>query len=137
MQKTMTSREQIIGLVNQINDARAQLQRLEAELDQLLPPARGGRRLGKAKRAPRGSLARRVMHLLESEPTQVFRMADVARRLDASNLDSLRKTVLRLEAQRKIRRRRRGVYGAAKRHSATPRRQKRLIRSRRLVRRAG
>ena len=109
----MTSRERIIGLVTQINDARAQVQRLEAELDQLLPRARRGRP-AKAKRAPRGSLARRVVQLLESEPTRAFRMADVAQRIDASNMDSLRKTVLRLAAQRKIRRRRRGVYGAAK-----------------------
>ena len=115
----MTSREQIIDLVSQIAAAREHVHRLEAELDQLLP--RDGaeqekpRKPGKGKRAPRGSLALRVVQLLESDPKQAYAVPEVAKRLAVSSLQSLRKTVLRLAAQRKIQRRERGLYGARRR----------------------
>ena len=112
----MTSRERIIDIVSQITAAREQLHRLEGELDQLLPrDGAGQRKLGKGKRAPRGSLALRVVQLMEAEPEQAFAVPEVAKRLAVSSLPSLRKTVLRLAAQRKIQRRRRGMYGAAQR----------------------
>lgn len=114
----MTSRERIIDLVTQIAGAREHLHRLEAELDQLLP--RDGARQGKppkGKRAPRGSLALRVMQLLQSDPKQAFAVPEVAKRLEVSSLPSLRKTVLRLAAQRKIQRRQRGLYGARQQRS--------------------
>ena len=110
----MTARERIIDLVSQITTAREHLHRLETELDQLLP--RDGTRQakpGKGKRAPRGSLSLRVMQLLESDPKQAFSVPEVGKRLAVSSLPSLRKTVLRLAAQRKIQRRQRGMYGAA------------------------
>jgi hypothetical protein len=108
----MTSRERIIDLVNQITTARAQLKHLEAELDQLLPGGSSQRKQPALKRARRGTLAGRVIHLLESEPAQVFRVADVAKRLGVSSVPSLRKTVLRLAAEHRIQRRQRGGYGA-------------------------
>lgn len=114
--RDMTARERIIDIVSQIAAAREQLRRLEAELDQLLPGDGAAPRKG--KRAPRGSLARRVIELLESDPKQAFAVPDVAKRLAVSSLPSLRKTVLRLAAQRKIHRRQRGFYGAAQRRRA-------------------
>ena len=112
----MTARERIIHLVTQIAAAREQVHRLEAELDQLLPgDGRGPRQPGKGKRAPRGSLSLRVLQLLESDPKQALSVPEVAKRLDVSSLPSLRKTVLRLAAQRKIQRRERGLYGARQR----------------------
>jgi hypothetical protein len=112
----MTSRERIIDLVTKINAARDQLGQLETELDQLLPSTRGRPRGAvKGKRAPRGSLSNRVVQLLESEPKRAFSVTDVAQHIGPSSLDSLRKTVMRLAAQRRINRRQRGLYGAAKR----------------------
>jgi hypothetical protein len=116
----MTSRERIIDLVSQISAARTQLQQLEAELDHLLPrEGAGQRKPAKAKRARRDHLALQIIDLLESSPKAAFAVPDVAKRLAVSSLPSLRKTVLRLAAQRKIRRRRRGLYGAATRCAAT------------------
>ena len=110
----MTSRERIIDLVSQITAAREQLHRLEAELDHLLPRDGAGQGTPqKVKRAPRGSLALRVVQLLESAPKEAFAVPDVAKRLAVSSVQSLRKTVMRLAAERKIRRRSRGMYGAA------------------------
>jgi hypothetical protein len=86
---------------------------LEAELDQLVAtgaqpePRRAGERNGR--------LALQVVQLLESAPTEAFAVLEVAKRLDVSSLPALRKTVLRLVAQRKIQRRRRGMYGVAQR----------------------
>jgi hypothetical protein len=111
----MTSRERIIELVNQITAARAHLQTLEGELDQLLPRGPGRPRLTPGAARHQGTLAARVIQLLESEPSQTFGMAEVATRLDRPNMDSLRKTVLRLVAQRKIQRERRGIYRAVRR----------------------
>lgn len=120
MHRIMTSRERIIDLVSQITTAREQLHRLEAELDQLLP--RNGaahEKPGKGKRAPRGRLAAQIVQFLESAPKEGFAVPDVAKRLAVSSLPSLRKTVLRLVAQRRIQRRRRGLYGAAQGRAAT------------------
>jgi hypothetical protein len=112
----MTSRERIIALVGQITTARTQLQQLEGELDQLLPRnGAGHRKARKGKRAPRGSLARRVIELLESAPKEAFAVPDVAKRLAVSSVQSLRKTVMRLAAEKRIQRRSRGMYGAAQR----------------------
>jgi hypothetical protein len=116
MQCSMTSRERIIDLVNQITATRAQLQGLEAELDRLLPHGRSvSAKPPKGRRARRGTLASKVIQLLESEPSRAFGVMEVAKRVGASSVPSLRKTVLRLAAQRKIQRRRRGQYGAATR----------------------
>ncbi len=118
----MTARERIIDLVTQIAAAREQVHRLEAELDQLLPGNGRGpgrpRKAGKPKRSPRGSLTLRVIQLLEADPKQALAVPDIAKRLDVLSLPSLRKTVLRLAAQRKIQRRERGMYGAARRRRA-------------------
>ncbi len=122
----MTTRERIIDLVTQIAAAREQVRRLETELDQLLPGngrrhARGPgrpRKPQKGKRSPRGSLTLRVLQLLEADPKQALAVPDIAQRLDVVSLPSLRKTVLRLAAQKKIQRRERGKYGAAGRRRA-------------------
>jgi len=122
----MTTRERIIDLVNRIQVARAQVQQLEAELDALLPSGRVGRPSltlvpapakpagrPKGRRARAGSLASRVIELLESAPSEALSVPDVAERLGVSNIRSLRATVLRLASGRKIRRQKRGRYQAA------------------------
>ena len=122
MYPPMTRREQIIDLVTQIAAAREELHRLEAELDQLLPGDGRGpgrpRKAGKPKRSPRGNLTLRVIQLLEADPKQALSVPEVAKRLDVVSLPSLRKTVLRLAAQKKIQRRERGLYGARQRKGA-------------------
>jgi hypothetical protein len=103
MKSSMTLREYIIDLVTRIGAARANLGQLETEFDQLLPARPGKlRRVGKGKRARRGSLSNRVVELLESEPKRAFSVPDLARHIGPSSLDSLRKTVMRLAAQRRI-----------------------------------
>ncbi len=54
-----------------------------------------------------------MLHLLEADPKQALAVPDIAKRLDVVSLPSLRKTVFRLAAQKKIQRRERGMYGAA------------------------
>lgn len=125
----MNARERIIDLVNRIQAARAHLQQLEAELDALLPSARPGRPAALAavaavaapapspgrprgRRARAGSLASRVIELLESAPGEALSVPDVAERLGVSNIRSLRATVLRLASGKKIRRQQRGRYQA-------------------------
>jgi len=128
MSTIMNARERIIDLVNQIQVARTHVQQLEAELDALLPSGRGGRPPAAAlavatsagaaprkrgRRARAGSLASRVIELLESAPGEAFGVPDVAERLGVSNIRSLRATVLRLASGKKIRRQQRGRYQAA------------------------
>jgi hypothetical protein len=129
----MTSRERVIDLVHQITAARARLQQLEADLDQALhQDGAGPTLLRKAARAPRGSLARRIIQLLEGDPKQAFAVPDVAKRLGVLSVPSLRQTVRRLLAERKIQRRKRGMYGAAQRRAAgTSRARKATTRRRR------
>lgn len=122
----MTTRERIIDLVTRIQVARTQLQQLEGELDALLPAGRPGRPGStpgpsgtpapgrpKGRRARAGSLASRVIELLESTPGDTFAVPEVAARLGVSNVRSLRATVLRLASGKKIRRQKRGRYQAA------------------------
>jgi len=112
----MRTRERIIDIVTRIAAARANLGQLEAELDQLLPAPHGRpRRAAKGRPTPQSGLSSRVVQLLESEPKRAFSISDVARHVSPSSLNSLRTTVLRLAAQRRIHRRQRGLYGAAKR----------------------
>ena len=121
----MNTRERIIDLVTRIQVTRTQLHQLEAELDALLPPGRPGRPRStpitgapaapgrpKGRRARAGSLASRVVELLESAPEDTFGVPDVAARLGVSNVRSLRATVLRLASGKKIRRQKRGRYQA-------------------------
>lgn len=125
MNPGMDTRERIIELVSRLQEARSNVQQLEAQLDALLPVRRPGRpprvpaaaavpvvgRLA-GRRARAGSLASRVVELLESAPDETFRVPEVAARLGISNIRSLRATVMRLASRRKIRRQRRGRYQA-------------------------
>ena len=85
MWSRMNTRERIIDLVTRIQVTRTQLHQLEAELDAVLPPGRGGRPRTtpitptpaapgrpKGRRARAGSLASRVIELTGSTSEIVY-----------------------------------------------------------------
>lgn len=120
----MNARERIIDVAHRLQEARARVRELEAELDALLQSVQGGRRqpspeapeaTATPQRRRPGSVASRVLEVLEAAPEESFRVPDLAERLGYSNLRSLRATMLRLTRSRKIRRASRGYYRAATR----------------------
>jgi hypothetical protein len=119
----MKKRERIIQLVTEINTLRGRTEALEKELDSLLPPDDEHEDVctestGKSSGLVAGSMASRIVELLNSHPDRSFDALTIAKELGIANLNSLRGTLLRVAESERIRKVRRGTYKAGREQTA-------------------
>ncbi len=107
----MTKRERIIQLVNRISTLRAELKRTEDEFDVLVPEDEVQAN-GKGAKAEEPSMPARVMSILNADRARTYDAQEVAKAIKTTDLHLVRSTLFRLAKRKKIRKEKRGQYGA-------------------------
>jgi|SRR5882672_8249605 len=107
----MLKRERIIQLVTRISSLRAELKRAETEFDLLVPEDETPTN-GKHAKAEEPAMPARVLSALGADRTRTYDAQEIAKLIRTDDLHLVRSTLFRLAKRKKIRKEKRGQYGA-------------------------
>lgn len=105
----MSKRERIIQVVGRISTLRAELDRLEREFAALVPEDDV---TGSASKSEEPSMPSRVSAYLSAHRDRTFDAQEIGKELGTKDLHLVRSTLFRLAKSNKIRKVKRGQYGA-------------------------
>jgi len=111
-----TKRERVLQVAQRVHELRAELARLESELDEMVGEG------AEARDAAQDSLPNRIVAVLEHNPAQSYTAPDLVQALgiEQQKIDQVRSALFRLKAASRIRKVHKGKFRSLAKHKTDP-----------------